>query len=98
MCLGVPGQVVEVTPDPEGMTMGKVRFGGVAREVCLAYVPDVEPGEWVLVHVGFAINRLDEEEAQSIFDALSELEKAQELFDAEVEAAGDPGAAGSPGS
>ncbi len=66
--------------------MGKVRFGGVSREVCFAYVPEAEPGDWVLVHVGFALHRLDEEEAQSIFDALSELEQAQAQEDAEVEA------------
>ena len=81
MCLGVPGQVVEVIPDPLGMPRGKVRFGGVMREVCIAYVPEVQPGEWVLVHVGFAINRLDEDEAQTIFEALSELEKALQLDD-----------------
>ena len=65
------------------MPMGKVRFGGVAREVCFAYVPDAEPGDWVLVHVGFALHRLDEDEAASIFEALSELEKAQALDDQE---------------
>ena len=87
MCLGVPGQVVEILPDDSGMTMGKVSFGGISREVCLAYVPEVEIGQWVLVHVGFAINTLDEEEAKSIFEALSELEKATELAKTEMDEA-----------
>lgn len=64
--------------------MGKVLFGGITREVCFAYVPDIQVGEWVLVHVGFALNRLDEEEAKSIFEALSELAKAQDLVDTEA--------------
>jgi hydrogenase expression/formation protein HypC len=76
MCLGVPGQVVEIQPDPDGMTMGKVRFGGVSREVCLAYVPEIEIGDWVLVHVGFALNRLDEAEAHETLALLAELEEA----------------------
>jgi hydrogenase expression/formation protein HypC len=74
MCLGVPGQITQIQPDPTGMTMGKVSFGGVQREVCLAYVPEAEVGNWVLVHVGFALNVLDEEEAQQIFDALALME------------------------
>ena len=74
MCLGVPGQITEILPDPLGMTMGKVSFGGVQREVCLAYVPKAEVGDWVLVHVGFALNTLDEQEAKEIFEALAELE------------------------
>ena len=74
MCLGVPGQITAILPDNPGMTMGKVSFGGVQREVCLAYVPEAEIGDWVLVHVGFALNVLDEKEAQEIFDALAQME------------------------
>ena len=66
MCLGIPGRIVEVSEiDAEGlMRMGKVDFGGIAREVCLAYVPEAEVGDYVIVHAGFAISQLDEAEAQ----------------------------------
>lgn len=64
MCLGVPGRLIE-RHDDRGLPMGTVDFGGVRREVCLAYVADeVAPGDYVVVHVGFAIARLDEVEAQ----------------------------------
>ena len=96
MCLGVPGKVVEVRPDPLGMPMGKVSFGGITRDVCLAYVPTVEVGEWVLVHVGFAIQQLDEDEAQTIFEALDELEKAAQLEELERRPDGLPRDGASP--
>jgi len=67
MCLGVPGEVVEIQPDPLGMHMGKVDFGGIRKEVCLAYVPEAEIGDYVLVHVGFALSRIDEDEAKRVF-------------------------------
>ena len=73
MCLGVPGKVVEIDDDPLGMTMGKVSFGGIAKEVCLAYTPEVEVGDYVVVHVGFAIARIDEAEARKVFDYLEEM-------------------------
>lgn len=63
MCLGIPGKVLEIYED-NGTLMGKVDFGGIIKEVCLAYVPDIEAGEYTIVHVGFAITRLDEESAQ----------------------------------
>ena len=63
MCLGVPGKILEITPSPLGMAMGKVSFGGVAKEVCLAYVPEAVVGDYVIVHAGFALNKLDEQEA-----------------------------------
>ncbi len=77
MCLGIPGRIVEVQ---EGglMRMGKVDFGGVVREVCLAYVPEAQVGDWVVVHVGFAISRLTEEEAQETLHLLGEV-LAQEV-------------------
>ena len=77
MCLGVPGEVVEIGEQQGGLLMGKVSFGGARREVCLAYTPDVKVGDYVLVHVGFAISQLDEQEANEIFNALSELEAAE---------------------
>lgn len=78
MCLGVPGRVVEVAYEA-GVCMGRVDFGGVARSVCLAHVPDVKPGDYVLVHVGFALAKLDEEEARRVFELLAELGQLAEL-------------------
>lgn len=72
MCLGVPGTVVDVHDDPFGVRMGRVRFGGVVKDVCLAYTPDVRPGEYVVVHVGFAIARVDEEEAARMLRLLDD--------------------------
>jgi hydrogenase expression/formation protein HypC len=79
MCLGIPGKVTEVYPN-EGLAMGMVDFGGVRREVCLAYVADeVDAGDYVVVHVGFAISRVDEEEARRTFQLLQELGQTDEL-------------------
>jgi hydrogenase expression/formation protein HypC len=66
MCLGVPGQVLEVVKEAD-LLVGKVDFGGICRRVCLDHVPEVKPGDYVLVHVGFALARLDEVEAQRVF-------------------------------
>lgn len=79
MCLGVPGKVLEVIPDPLGMTMGRVSFGGIVKEVCLAYVPEVQVGDYVVVHVGFAISIVDEAEAQQVFAFLREMDELDEL-------------------
>ncbi|MCW2515145.1 MAG: hydrogenase assembly chaperone HypC/HupF [Mycobacterium sp.] len=62
MCLAVPGRILRVE-DRDGTLMSVVDFGGVQKEVCLQYVPDADVGEYVVVHVGFAIQRLDEESA-----------------------------------
>jgi hydrogenase expression/formation protein HypC len=79
MCLGVPGKVVEVMEDPLGMTMGRVSFSGITKEVCLAYTPDAEVGDFVVVHVGFAISKIDEEEARKVFAYLEEMGELGEL-------------------
>jgi hydrogenase expression/formation protein HypC len=79
MCLGVPGKVISVDPDPLGMTMGRVSFGGITKEVCMAYVPEVEPGDYVIVHVGFAISRVDEAEALQVFEYLRQIGELDEL-------------------
>lgn len=79
MCLGVPGKVMEIHQDPLGMNMGKVSFGGIVKEVCLAYTPEVEPGDYVVVHVGFALNKIDEDEARQVFAYLEELGELGEL-------------------
>jgi hydrogenase expression/formation protein HypC len=71
MCLAIPGRIVEVNEDGL-MRMGRVDFGGVAREVCLAYVPEAQVGDYVIVHVGFAISQLDEDEAQETIRLLVE--------------------------
>jgi hydrogenase expression/formation protein HypC len=63
MCLGIPGQVVELETR-NGLATGTVDFGGIRKEVCLAYVPEAELGDYVIVHVGFAITKVDEHEAQ----------------------------------
>jgi len=79
MCLGIPGKVIEIY-DSGGLKMGKVDFGGVVRETCLAYVPEIEIGDYTVIHVGFAISQLSEEEAQATLELLRELgEFEQEL-------------------
>jgi hydrogenase expression/formation protein HypC len=72
MCLGVPGKIIE-TYEAGGLRMGKVDFGGVTREACLAYVPEAEVGDYTVIHVGFAISRLSEEEAQASLEILQEI-------------------------
>ena len=79
MCLGVPGKITSITPNELGMTMGRVDFGGIVKEVCLAYTPEVEVGDYVLVHVGFALNKIDEEEAHRVFEFVKELGELDEL-------------------
>ncbi len=79
MCLGVPGQVMKIEQDPLGMTMGEVSFAGIRKQVCLAYTPEVEVGDYVVVHVGFAISRIDEEEAEQVFRFLEEMDELGEL-------------------
>jgi hydrogenase expression/formation protein HypC len=61
------------------MTMGTVSFGGIRKEICLAYVPEVKPGDYVLVHVGFAIQTVDEDEARAVFETLREMDELGEL-------------------
>jgi len=73
MCLGVPGEVIEITPNPLGMTMGKASFGGIIKEICLAYMPDIAVGDYTIVHVGFAISRIDEASAQETLRTFAEL-------------------------
>jgi hydrogenase expression/formation protein HypC len=70
MCLGIPGKVIEIRDDA-GLPMGKVDFGGVRKEACLAYIPEIQLGDYVIVHVGFAISRVDEEEALKTLEILA---------------------------
>ena len=78
MCLAVPGEVLEILEGPQGMAMGKVSFGGIVKDVCLAYLPEVKVGDYVLVHVGFALSRIDEEEAREVFKLLEEIAELSE--------------------
>jgi hydrogenase expression/formation protein HypC len=81
MCLGVPGKITKIVDDNSEMKMGKVNFGGVSKEVCLAYVPEAKVGDYVIVHVGFAISIVDEEEAKQVFEYLSQIDELRELGD-----------------
>ena len=75
MCLGIPGKIISLEDNLLGVSMGKVSFGGIVKEVCLAFIPEAKLGDYVIVHVGFAISRLDEDEAQETFEALAKLEE-----------------------
>ena len=78
MCLAIPGKVVE-TYQEHDVLMGKVDFGGVFKRVCLDHVPEVQVGKYVLVHVGFALSVVDEEEAQQVFSFLRQMNELEEL-------------------
>jgi hydrogenase expression/formation protein HypC len=78
MCLGIPGKVVDVYREHD-VLMGKVDFSGVCKRVCLEHVPQVQPGEYVLVHVGFALSRIDETEARRVFEFLEQMNQLDEL-------------------
>jgi hydrogenase expression/formation protein HypC len=84
MCLGIPGKVVE-TYQEHDVLMGKVDFGGVAKRVCLDHVPEVQVGKYVIVHVGFALAVVDEEEAQEVFTFLGRMNELQDLTLAQPE-------------
>ena len=73
MCLAIPGQIVEIY-ESGGLRMGRIDFGGVVREVCLEYVPEANLGDYAIVHVGFAISILSEEEALATLELLGEIE------------------------
>jgi hydrogenase expression/formation protein HypC len=75
MCLAVPGKILSIAGEDTLLRTGKVSFGGVVREVNLAYVPEARVGQYVIVHAGFALNVLDESEAQEVFDLLREMER-----------------------
>lgn len=80
MCLGIPGEVVEIHREKD-LLFGKVRFGGITRTICLEYVPDTQVGEFVVVHVGFAISKIDAAEAARSYEILEELGQTLELTD-----------------
>jgi hydrogenase expression/formation protein HypC len=89
MCLAIPGRINSLHENL-GVPMAKVNFGGITREACLSYVPDARIGDYVLVHVGFAISKVDEEEARRTYQYLAEMEQLSELDDGEELTEGDP--------
>ena len=83
MCLAVPGKIINITEDANlGLRRGRVDFGGIRKEVCLDYTPEARVGDYVLVHVGFALAIVDEQEAQRVFQVLAELDELDELKEA----------------
>lgn len=76
MCLGIPGRIVSITSEDPMYRSGKVDFGGIQKEVSLAYTPEAGIGEYVIVHAGFALNVIDEAEANQVFQYLQEIEEA----------------------
>ena len=79
MCLAIPGKIERITGEDPLTRMGQVNFGGIRKDACLAYVPEARVGDYVIVHVGFALSRVDEAEAQKVFEYLKEMEELGEL-------------------
>ena len=81
MCLAIPGKLIEISTNDEGVRMGRANFGGIVKQICLEYTPEVEMGDYVLVHVGFALNKVNEEEAARTYKLLEEMDQLGELTD-----------------
>lgn len=79
MCLAIPGKILSISGEDTLFRQGKVEFGGVIKEVSLAYVPEAQVGDYVIVHAGFAINTLDEKEAHQVFEYLQQIGGTVEL-------------------
>ena len=79
MCLAIPGQIKNILSEEPLARIGQVSFGGILKEVNLSYVPEATIGDYVIVHVGFAISKVDEREAKRVFDYLAEMEGLEEL-------------------
>jgi hydrogenase expression/formation protein HypC len=79
MCLAVPGKIMSIEGEDPLFRSGRVNFGGVIKQINLAYVPEAKVGDYVLVHVGFAINTIDEEEANQVFEYLREMDELADL-------------------
>jgi hydrogenase expression/formation protein HypC len=92
MCLAVPGRITSISGEDPLMRTGKVDFGGILKEVSLAYVPEVKIGDYVIVHVGFALSRVDEEEAMQVFEYLREMQELSELEETAPAASPTPAA------
>jgi hydrogenase expression/formation protein HypC len=79
MCLAIPGKILGITGDDPLTRMGRIDFSGVVKEASLAYVPEVKIGDYVIVHVGFALSKVDEDEAQKVFEYLKQMGELGEL-------------------
>jgi hydrogenase expression/formation protein HypC len=79
MCLAIPGKIESIQGDDPLTRLGKVNFGGILKEACLAYVPEAKVGDYVIVHVGFALSKVDEDEAQKIIGYLKQMDELAEL-------------------
>ena len=79
MCLAIPGKVLEIATNEEGVRVGRAEFGGIIKQVCLEYTPEVSAGDFVLVHVGFALSKIDEAEAARTYRLLEEMKQLGEL-------------------
>jgi len=79
MCLAVPGRIISISGGDPLQRKGKINFGGIFKEVSLAYVPEAKVGDYAIVHVGFAISLVDEEEAKKVFEYLDEMGELSEL-------------------
>jgi hydrogenase expression/formation protein HypC len=90
MCLAIPGKVIEIDEDPHGVKMARANFGGIVKQVCLEYTPEVQPGDYVLVHVGFALGKINEAEAIRTYKALEAMQQLGELEDPEASSATNP--------
>ena len=84
MCLAIPGKLIEISENADGVRMGKANFGGIVKQVCLEYTPEVILGDYVLVHVGFALSKVDEDVAARTYALLEELKQLSDLDDPEV--------------
>jgi hydrogenase expression/formation protein HypC len=84
MCLAVPGKIISVEGDDPILRAGKVNFGGVIKQVNLSYVPEAKAGDYVIVHVGFALSVVDEEEAMRVFEYLRSMDDLEELNEATI--------------
>ncbi len=82
MCLGIPGKIIDIY-EANGLRMGKVDFGGVTKEICLAYTPEAQLGQYTIVHVGFALNVIDETDALETLQLLREIGAVEEELGAE---------------
>jgi hydrogenase expression/formation protein HypC len=82
MCLAIPGKIVSISGEDPLERAGKIDFGGIHKEVSLAYVPEAKVGDYVIVHVGFALSRVDEDEAKKVFEYLKQMEDLSELKEA----------------
>jgi len=79
MCLAIPGKVISISGDDPLTRMGRIDFSGVIKQASLAYVPEVQLGDYVIVHVGFALSKVDEDEAQKVFEYLRQMGELGDL-------------------